>query len=522
MKKTAVLFFLSFYALFFFLLLPGYKYIIDPDATGYIKIAERVAAGDYARSVNGLWSPLNAWLLVPFLKAGVNAVMAAKYLNGIFSCCSIISVFFLLKKFVLHRYAEFGIMISVSILLLHCTFNELFADLLLVLLLLIYLNVICSKNFIKNNFKIIACGLICAIGFYAKAYFLYFAVVHLAITFYILVKTTDKFNWRKWIISTSLAVVVLFACAIPWGFELKSKYEKGFTFSTAGKFNQTWVLSAAYPQPAQLLEPPHYEDGCSFWDDPSYWKVKNITPFTNKKVFLFQLRILVSNTLDTIQVLNDFSFVAIAILLITFLMAITGSKNFIAQKNNLLLFALLCIFPIGYIILHVEARFFWIIDIALILLAGILLTLAQQSGYLKFRLFTISCLLVFGSFCIYPINQLQNQYKEGKDAFDMADAFRKNNISGKVVANVTNMDESARSLQVCYLLKSQLYGTSNLNYSESELLNAIHSYKIDHYIVYYHFPWQKEQLLHSTLATNATSVRDDIYPGVIVLSYKRL
>ncbi|MEP6675156.1 MAG: hypothetical protein ABJA78_08370 [Ferruginibacter sp.] len=521
MKRTALFFFLFFYGILFFLLLPGYRYIIDPDATGYIRIAERVAAGDYARSVNGLWSPLNAWLLVPFLKIGVNAVMAAKYLNGIFSCAAIIAVFFLLKKLVLHRYAELGIMTAISILLLHYTFHELFADLLLVLMLLIYLNIICSKNFINNNLKIIGCGLICAVGFYAKAYFFYFAIIHLAVSIFILLKVRQqKFNWRKWFTVTAMALIIVVIAVIPWAMALQSKYEKGFTISTAGKFNQTWVLSAAYPQPGQLIMPPHYDDAYSFWDDPSYWPVKNINPFTNKTVFMFQLKLLFSNTLESIDVFNDFSFLSITVMLVLLFLLLSGNKIFIQQKNNLVLFAFLCVFPIGYIILHVEPRFFWILNIVLIIFAGILLSMVQQAGYLKKSSFGICCIIAFGSFILYPVNKLQDQYNEGKDNFEMAAAFKKNNIHGKIISNCTSSDEQARSLAVCYLINSQNYGPANIDHSEEEILQAIREYKIDHYVMYYHFPYEKEMILSSALAKNAVSVRDDIYPGLIVLTYQ--
>ena len=520
MKKTALLFFLAIYALLFFLLMPGYKYIIDPDAVGYIKIAERVASADYARSVNGLWSPLNAWLLVPFLKAGMNAVLAARYLTGIFGCGSIIALFFLLNKFTVHKYAHVGIMSAATIVLLHYTFHELFADLLLVMMLLVYLNIVCSRNFINSNFKLILCGLFCAAGFYAKAYFFYFGILHLAVTIFILLKhEQQKFSWLHWLGKFAIPIAVLLVSVIPWAFAMKGKYGK-LTISTAGQFNQTWVLSTVYPQPKVLFVTPHYEDSYSFWDDPTYWPAKPVTPFTNKTVFLHQLKLLFGNTQETIGMLNDFSFLSMVVLITALLLLTARNRMMIQNKNNSILFALLLLYPLGYIILHVEPRFLWITNISLIILAGITITILQQTGYLKNKFFAVACIICFGSFCLYPLNQLQNQYGQGKEAYAMAAAFRQQGLTGKFISNSYNNEESGRSLALCYLLKAQDYGSPNGDFTQAEILQGIADNKIDHYIMYYNDPSQKEMILSSETAKNARAVLTDVYPGIIILSFR--
>ena len=68
----------ALYIILFFLLFPYYQYVVDIDAVSYINVAERVAKGEYYHSVNGYWSPLISWILVPFLKGGFDTVLSAK------------------------------------------------------------------------------------------------------------------------------------------------------------------------------------------------------------------------------------------------------------------------------------------------------------------------------------------------------------------------------------------------------------------------------------------------------------
>jgi len=52
------------------ILLNFYQYQINPDGISYISIAQKYLRGDYGNAVNGYWSPLFSWLLMPFLLLG--------------------------------------------------------------------------------------------------------------------------------------------------------------------------------------------------------------------------------------------------------------------------------------------------------------------------------------------------------------------------------------------------------------------------------------------------------------------
>jgi hypothetical protein len=62
-------------------LLKYYRYRINPDGVSYISVAQKYAAGNFKQAVNGYWSPLFCWLLVPLLAIRIEPLLATKILN---------------------------------------------------------------------------------------------------------------------------------------------------------------------------------------------------------------------------------------------------------------------------------------------------------------------------------------------------------------------------------------------------------------------------------------------------------
>ena len=131
------------------------------------------------------------------------------------------------------------------------------------------------------------------------------------------------------------------------------------------------------------------------------------------------------------------------------------------------------------------------------------------------------CLLIIGSFCLYPILLLKYQYGTGKNLFEIADAFKKKNIKGNILTANQSDDDLSKSIIINYLAKCRHYGPYVRDYTSEEILGAIKDYSIDYFILYYSTPTQKQLLLTGDLALNASFVYRDIYPGVIVLSFRK-
>jgi hypothetical protein len=357
MKSKHLLFFLAIYTSLFFILFPGYRYVMDPDATGYFSVAEQLAKGNFHNSINGIWSPLGSWILTPFIKLNFDEILTAKYLNGFYGFLSVIAFFYLIKKIKIRFFIAIAIMIGAVLLIVHFTFYRLFGDLLEMLLLLLYLNIICSKKFGTNYKGILLAGFIGGIAFYAKSYAFYFILIHLPIAIYLSeVKTLKNKITLQFLKKTFAGIFVLCLTVSFWIITLNLKYGHFIL----GQQNITGSLSPAYSQPRVVFYPPPFADAYSIFDDISYKKFNNITPFTNAKIFTAQLKLIAFNSLKIIEHFNDFSFAFILIILISAFLITRKFKSFSTQNNIVVLLSFIIVWPLGFLPFHVEPRYLWI------------------------------------------------------------------------------------------------------------------------------------------------------------------
>ena len=439
MKSKHLLFFLATYIFLFFILFPGYRFIMDPDSTGYFSVAEQLAKGDFHNSINGIWSPLGSWILTPFLQFSFDEILTAKYLNGFYGFLSLIAFF-------------------------------------------------------------------------------YFIVAHLPLAIFLAERKDSKNRINlDFIKKTSVALIVLFTTVVVWIIALNSKYGH----YTLGQQNITGSLSPAYNQPRVPFYPPPFTNAYSVFDDITYLKLTDITPFTNGNLFFYQVKLIFFNSIKTIEHFNDFSFAFIIIILIGAFLFFGKYKSFLNQTNNLLLLSFIVVWPLGFLFLHVEPRYLWIMILAVLALAGILLSYLMDNYFFKKKYISLFSLLIIGSFYLYPLIQLKDQYGTNKNYFEIAAALKQNNIEGNILCSNQGIEDFSKAVIINFLLKCRHYGPFTTDYTTQEVLHAIKKYDINYFILYYYSPYQKEILLSSTLALNATIIFRDIYPGIIVLAFNK-
>lgn len=522
MKSKYSFLFLALYTGLFFLLFPQYRFVTDADATGYFSVAERMARGDYYNSINGMWSPLGSWILAPFIRWGFDAVITVKYLNGFYGLIILCSLFSLVKKLSIPLSASLGILAASVILVLHFVFLRLFGDLLQAMFLILYLDVVCSRDFYGNHKKILLAAFLGGLGFYAKAYTFYFILAHLSIVLMIMGKKQNKTLFgRESIKKVLTAAVTIIITVLPWAFILKHKYGS-FMLSRTGTYNMTWSLSQVYEQPRVLFYPPPYADGYSIWDDPSFWNVTGITPFTNSKTFFFQLKLILSNMTDALKSLNMYSVFLIVILITALILFYKKAKGFAGEVNPVVLTCFIIVWPLGILLLHVETRFLWIMAVVSLLLAGVLTAHFSNRETISRKILSPVSFIIIASFCIYPLSQLLKQAGAGKDIYDMAAIFKKNNIGGNMISGHQNSDERSTCVVLNYLLKGKYFGPHEKDYSAEEILSGIEKFKIDSYILFYHSPSQKNEILKGIIASRSDKQWPDLYPGVIVLGFNQI
>lgn len=505
------------YLLFFYILYNGFQYIFDPDATGYFSVAENVAHGNYFDSINGIWSPLSSWILSPFIKLDFNTITSVKVLNGFYGLCCLISFYFLVAKLEIIRFVGIPIMAAAVFLLLYFAFDRLFGDLLLVLFLLLYLNIICSKKNWKGYTQIILAAFVGGLGFYCKAYTLYFILLHLPVVIVILEKKKNNLYFsiksiKKILVGLS---VLIFICSF-WFASLNLKYGHFIV----GQNNITGTLFDVFKSNRIVAYPPE-KGNYALFDDITPLYSKAISPFTNKKFFLFQTKIIISNIRNLATVFNEFSFFFSSIVLICFFLILKKQNFFLRNTNILLLFSFLLIWPLGFLFFSIQDRFIWIIDLIGLLLAGVLISEFLKTKLLNKNYLSLISLIIIASFYFYPIMHLTENYGTGRREFSIAAALRKQNINGKILTSIQSAKDYTSSVKINYLIHSKFYGPYIRDYSTDELLIAIKQYQIEYYIFYYNFPFQKETFLTGKLAAQSSFVYQDIYPGIVVLSFKK-
>ncbi|MFZ4059095.1 MAG: hypothetical protein ACOYKE_13210, partial [Ferruginibacter sp.] len=297
----------ALYVVLFFLLFPTYRYVLDIDAISYIHVAERYLNGHALDALNGYWSPLISWSLMPFIKAGFDPVIAAKYFNGVLGLLSLFTAFKLFNTFQLPKLFKAVYPFILAVFFISFTFYELCADLLQLWLLLLYINTILSKNFIENNYKIILAAILSALCYYAKAYSLPFYLVHFSITLYVLLRIKKTPNlWKILLKKLSIGFAVFFVLTTPYIYAISSKYGS-FRINNAGKLNTSWFLSPGISDTRKMIAEPPFVDATSYWDEPTYAQEKLISPFTSAHFFFVQIKWTISNIIKFSGMLNTMS-----------------------------------------------------------------------------------------------------------------------------------------------------------------------------------------------------------------------
>jgi len=494
------------YTVLFFLLFPWYCYVADVDGISYLYVAKVFANGEFFRSVNGCWSPLASWLLAPFYKMGFDLILSAKYLNGLIGLLTLFSSCSLIDKFNIHPTIKKILPFPIAIFLLSACFYELCADLLSLFILILYLNLVFSKNFFRNNYKIVLAGVVAALGYYAKAYCLPFILIHFFVaTIFLSPVTSIKdrifFSIRKMLI----IAVVLFLLITPYVIALTAKYGSP-RISNAGRLNITWVLSPGFGDTRKIVAAP-FSDGTSYWDDPTFAQEKYVGPFTSFHYFIGELKWARHNTIQYVLLLLKMSIFSIPLMITFFIFFFYKKKNMFSPEKLLLLTTL--IFPCGYILIYMDWRYVWLINILLMLMAGIV---SKKLNWIS--------LLVFASFLYLPISELYKMKDNGKDVYEMADSFKRNNIHGNFFANVEIMDYSAKAPVLAYLTQSKLFGLYATDYTFKEMMHEAAKYNINYFIYYYDNEKDEGDFLQSDYAKAGIKVFDNLYPGVVVVQLK--
>lgn len=474
---------LLLYALLWKVLQPVLGYNLDSDCVAYLTIAERVANGEYLKSINGLWSPLNSWLVALFVKNGLDAWTSAKLLNFIFGAVLLIQGFFLFLKFKLNKYLIFYLQIALSIAMAYFVYFQMFGDILQLIFVLAYLFVLWHGSDRTITYpRAILSGIIIGIAFYAKAYSFFFFGIHFLITLLWYVyygKMQMKTALPVYMAGIFFAIVTM----LPWTFALHKKYGEWSLNGHAGKLNMSWYINSgkSFNPHIKLLIPPSYDDSPSFWEDPYLSQQDLSSPFSSATHFVKWIFRIAHTCLVAIFCFQEISFLGIAILVISvfcfFFVKRKEEENTDENFSAQLLILTICVLPAGYLMMHIETRYIWLNVFLLMIAGGLLLGLIIKhvnSYLLKHAMYFI---LAF-SFAIFPILQFENLKYKNKDLFDISKVLNEKFIKGKFTSNIS---DAGRMWVVAYLTNSHFYTIEQSGYTSRELMDEMKRYDVKYY-----------------------------------------
>ena len=464
-------------------LLPFFKEIIDPDDTAYLKIADRWVAGDYKNAINGMWSPLNSLIGALFISwTGIKGIMVFKYLNIAFGAICMLSVRSLLQKSgVSSRYHFIGLLGLVPFCV-YATYHELAADWLQCTVLMLYLDLIFSKKYTHNYLYPILCGILGALGYYAKYYNFHFFWLHFIVAnvFWFYRQDDRKLDKRFWSY-TATGIVCLVAVSVPWILAMHYKY--GFyKLNYTGVFDLAWSLDQhVLTKHTKALLPPTLPGSPSFLEDPIWHKHDAfVTPVSSWPLFRRQVAISMLAVSSFFEATYQYSALFVGILgfyLFRFFRGDYKINNF--ERSAILVFLTM---PAGYFLFHFEARFIW----PLCLLGYILgLKLIEQyiwpltqSNVLKWA--TAGVFVI--TFCVHPVFDLFNNIQRDDDVAQWVKDTEQFHLQG--VNFISNSNQNTL-MRYAYLSKNSLSVYRVWDVELQGLVDDIHKYKVNYYFEFY-------------------------------------
>ncbi len=446
----------------YFISWPFYKYITDPDGASYAAIADHYASGNFNEAINGLWSPLHSWLVIPLIKFGVNTIIAFKLTNLILGVLFLITIHLYLTKSSIEIPIQKCILFSTVIILLYYIWYEMAADLLFSLVIFNYLKIAHSHDFKANRKKNIIAGILGGVAYLSKAIGLPFFIVHYTAIYFF----QNRFFKNKMYL---WGIIFCIMIAAPWIYTLYHKYHHLMISA-----HLRLTLNPESTSTDEFFAPPN---PLSFfvWEDP--WAIHNkfSSPVDSLSNLIAYLRELLFNFQGYLNVLFRISFLAPAIcfLSIYFLFIKRTEKTFFTFITLFVLAGL-------YIPFHLEERFLWPISFVLMIAGVYFLKKILNFKKLKKHQTLLIWSIYFGSFIIEPINQLKDLSYQNKDLYELAALMKKHNINGSFTSNKKYIECGV----VAYISNTKYYTPRYHNNEINKLISSARNYDIQYLLLF--------------------------------------
>lgn len=469
---------------------PYFQYYIDPDATAYLTLAKRYAAGDWQKAINGYWSPWSVWLTAGFIRLGYAPFASAILVNTLGALGFLSASYLLFLRFDLAAVLRKVFLSVLPVFLLYAIFWQSFDDLWECFFLLVVLLLFLHPRFLDKAVFWVVAGLAATLAYYAKAYALPFFLLELLVfTFFVWRKREAGYTTHP--LKVALVIVsTLFVFTLPWLYLLHQKY--GFwTTGTAGTLNTSWYLVGHpyWKSGIGPLLPPVYSDSPSYWEDP-YWVNGPMPQFwSSGRLFLLQCIKFPFNLLKFVKSINELTcFFSLTLLFAVY--RIFLSKK-LPERDKLLVLSFL-LFPTGYWLINFQARYLWyMLPLSMVLIGQITARVVIAGTARKWL--TLLWIVIGLSYCVEPVSGLKSMFREGERAYTMAQQLKQLHLQGSFTSNIPYGPATQHLMRLAWFSGNAYYNLP-VAASRGELLEEMRRYHVKYYFHYYDAGWSDFQL----------------------------
>jgi hypothetical protein len=486
---------LAAYLVLWALLLPYYRFRLYADTCSYLDLARHYLEGNLPQAINGYWAPLISWLLVPFLRAGLDPLLSFKVLTMLSGVLAFFGAGRLLRFCRVMPLVRVFTLAALVPLLAWFALQVNTPDLLSAALLLFYLAEVqrlfdpgladspelpfANRKSLRQSLLV---GALAGGAYLAKNYNFFFVLVHLAgLLFFHLKNKALAESPRTLLPRVSLAVLVFLLIAGCWMLPISQKYGR-FTPGTAGRFNVNLVgpASPGFPYLYQGLLPPPHARASHSWEDPGLYHQPCWQPWASGADLAFELSLLTRNAAKYLSwVWHYHPLVLIIVPLALWFFGQPGKDEKRALGASLWAFFL---YPLGYWLVYLEERHIWIsILLAFILTAQVLSLLLRQAR--PWRQWLLLSVVAF-ALVNQPVRDLyDHRFVNQRQFHTQAQALQARlPLAGKNLA--TQDGNWHEGLFLSFFTRSRFYGQLPAATSDSTLYQNLKKHRIDYYLVW--------------------------------------
>lgn len=287
----------------------AYRFKMNPDGISELRLASYIAEGHFQQSISAGYSPLNTWLISPFILLGFDGLTAARLEIALCGAGLLFCSWLLAQRFYLPQNFRFISLMTATPLISYWTVQFISPDVLFAALTLYYLYLITDPDILNKSKAPFLCGIAGGFTYLAHRYALPFFLVH----FPVILLTrgyTDKdkegFPWKKALISSGKGLAGFLIIASLWIGIVSSKYghliispKGGIAHAIMGPPDK----DRRHPFFVGGLFKPRDSHAIHIFEDPSDVKFESWSPFESKEYFMHQLRLIKDNAA---YILNHF------------------------------------------------------------------------------------------------------------------------------------------------------------------------------------------------------------------------